>query len=111
MSLSRLPILVALLLVAMPAGAQRVPPLTPAFLVGRWTDNGDCARYVIFRGDGTFRSHAGSEGSWRLVRDQLTLTPRGGRPAVLRATVLAQGRIAIVNPDGSRGVSERCPAR
>ena len=93
------------------AAAQRVPPLTPAFLVGRWGDNGDCDRFVIFRSDGTFRSHAGSEGTWRLVRDQLTLAARGGRPATLRATALAQGRIAIVNPDGSRGISERCPAR
>jgi len=100
----------ALLFLAAPAAAQRVPPLTPAFLVGRWTDNGDCARYVVFRSDGTFRSHAGGEGIWRLVRDRLTLTPRGGRPSTLGATVLAQSRIAIVNPDGSRGVSERCPA-
>ncbi|MGQ0659373.1 hypothetical protein [Sphingosinicella sp.] len=101
----------ALLLFAAPAAAQRVPPLTPSFMVGRWTDNGDCARYVIFRSDGTFLSHAGGEGTWRLARDRLTLTPRGGRATVLGATVLAQGRIAIVNPDGSRGVSERCPAR
>jgi hypothetical protein len=99
------------LLLAAPAMAQRMPPLTPAFLVGRWTDNGDCARYVIFRSDGTFRSYGGGEGTWRLVRDRLTLTSRGGRPAILRATVLAQGRIAIVNPDGTRGVSQRCPAR
>jgi len=95
----------------MPAVAQRVPPLTPALLVGRWTDNGDCARYVIFRSDGTFRSWAGGEGSWRRAGDRLTLTPRAGRPSVLRASVIAQGRIAIVNPDGSRGVSQRCPVR
>jgi hypothetical protein len=101
----------ALLCLAVPAAAQRVPPLTPAFLVGRWTDTGDCARYVIFRSDGTFRSHAGGEGTWRLVRDRLTLTARGGRPSTLGATALSQSRIAIVNPDGSRGVSERCPAR
>ncbi len=101
----------ALLVLAAPAAAQRVPPLTPFFLVGRWTDNGDCARYVIFRSDGTFRSHAGGEGAWRLAGDRLTLTPRAGRATVLRASVIAQSRIAIVNPDGSRGVSERCPAR
>jgi hypothetical protein len=101
----------ALLLLAAPAMAQRVPPLTPAFLVGRWGDNGDCARFVIFRGDGTFRSHAGGEGTWRLVRDRLTMTPRGGRASVLRASVIAQTRIAIVNPDGTSGVSQRCPAR
>lgn len=111
MRLIRFAVLAAVALAVMPALAQRVPPLTPVFLVGRWTDNGDCARYVIFRGDGTFRSHSGGEGTWRLVRDRLTLTARGGTPSILRATVLAQGRIAIVNPDGSRGVSERCPTR
>ncbi len=66
---------------------------------------------MIFRGDGTFRSYAGGEGIWRLARDRLTMTPRAGRPSVLRASVIAQGRIAIVNPDGSRGVSQRCPTR
>jgi hypothetical protein len=101
----------AILLFAAPAIAQRVPPLTPAFLVGRWGDNGDCARFVIFRSDGTFRSHAGGEGTWRLVRDRLTMTPRGGRASVLRASVVAQTRIAIVNPDGSHGESQRCPVR
>ena len=101
----------ALLVLATPAAAQRVPPLTPAFLVGRWGDNGDCARFVIFRGDGTFRSYAGGEGTWRLIRDRLTMTPRGGGASVLRASVISQTRIAIVNPDGSRGTSQRCPPR
>lgn len=102
--------LLAIALLAAPAAAQRVPPLTPAFLVGRWGDNGDCARFVIFRSDGSFRSHTGGEGTWRLVRDRLTMTPRGGRATILRASVVAQSRIAIVNPDGSRGLSQRCPA-
>jgi hypothetical protein len=109
--LKPLAVLALLILAAGPAVAQRVPPLTPAFLVGRWTDTGDCARYVVFRSDGTFRSYAGGEGTWRLVRDRLALTARGGSPTALRATVLSQSRIAIVNPDGSRGVSERCAAR
>lgn len=100
----------SLLLLAAPAIAQRVPPLTPALLVGRWGDNGDCARFVIFRGDGTFRSFSGGEGIWRLARDRLTMTPSGGRASVLRVTILAQTRLQIVNPDGTRGVSQRCPA-
>lgn len=102
----------ALIFLVAPAQAQRAPPpLTPPFLVGRWGDNGDCARFVIFRSDGTFRSHAGGEGTWRLARDRLTMTPRGGRASVLRASVLSQTRIAIINPDGTRGVSQRCPPR
>ena len=101
----------AFFFIAAPAMAQRVPPLTPAFLVGRWGDNGDCARFVIFRSDGTFRSHAGGEGTWRLIRGRLTMTPRGGRASVLRASVVSQTRLAIVNPDGTRGVSQRCPPR
>lgn len=101
----------ALLTLAAPAMAQRIPPLTPTFLVGRWGDNGDCARFVIFRGDGTYRSHSGGEGTWRLVRDSLTMTPRGGRASVLRASVVSQTHLRIVNPDGTRGESQRCPAR
>lgn len=101
----------ALLFIAAPAAAQRVPPLTPSFMVGRWGDNGDCARFVIFRSDGTFRSHAGGEGTWRLARDRLTMTPRSGRASVLRASVISQTRIAIANPDGTRGESQRCPPR
>jgi hypothetical protein len=92
-----------------PAVAQRIA-LTPAFLVGRWGDNGDCTRPVVFRADGTFRTIQGGEGQWSLRRDRLTMTGERGL-TVLRVTALGRGRLAIVNPDGSRGTSQRCPSR
>ena len=92
-----------------PALAQRIT-LTPAFLVGRWGDNGDCTRPVIFRADGTFRTLQGGEGQWSLRGDRLTMSGDRGI-TVLRVSALGRGRLAIVNPDGSRGTSQRCPAR
>ena len=101
----------ALLLIAAPAAAQRVPPLTPSFMVGRWGDNGDCARFVIFRSDGTYRPHAGGEGTWRLRGDRLTITS-GGRNTVMQVRAISQVRLTVHNlQDNSRGESQRCPPR
>jgi hypothetical protein len=98
----------------MPAMAARPAPtaraatlLTPARLVGRWGDNGDCSKDVIFRGDGTFRSYTGGEGSWRLAGERLTMTGESGA-TVLIVRLIATNRIRIVNPDGSIGISQRC---
>ena len=95
-----------------PAVAQsgRPPALTPAFLVGRWGDGGDCTRPVVFLADGTFRTAEGGQGNWSLRGNRLTMSGNRGI-TVLRVTVLGGGRLAIVNPDGTRGTSQRCPAR
>ena len=95
-----------------PALAQsgRPPALTPAFLVGRWGDGGDCTRPVVFLADGTFRTSEGGQGNWSLRGDRLTMSGDRGI-TVLRLTVLGRGRLAIVNPDSTRGTSQRCPAR
>lgn len=107
--LSRAMLALALsLAVAVPATAQRVT-LTPSLLVGRWGDNGDCTQPVVFRADGTFRTSEGGVGQWSLRGDQLTM--RGNRgTTVLRVTAIGRSRLLIVNPDGSRGTSQRCPA-
>ena len=54
-------------------GCERPLPITPVGLVGRWSDSGDCAKFVIFRSDGTFLARDGGQGTWRLVRGRLTL--------------------------------------
>ena len=107
---------VALALIAHPAApiaaqpkpaAERPLPITPVGLVGRWSDSGDCARFVIFRSDGTFLGRDGGQGSWRLVRGRLTLTGSGGTVALtIRSLTLRQ--MVVVNPDGSTGTSRRC---
>lgn len=111
--LSRATILAGLAVaLAGPALAQsaRTPALTPAFLVGRWGDGGDCTQAVVFRADGTFRTHQGGEGNWALRGDRLTMSGQRGI-TTLRIRVLGHARLAIVNPDGSRGTSQRCPGR
>ena len=81
--------------------------LTPARLLGRWGDNGDCAKYVIFRGDGTYRSYNGGEGGWRLAGERLTMTGENGT-FELTVRLIEGNRLRIVNPDGSVGISQRC---
>lgn len=107
--LNRIAFVAAAAALAAPALAQRIT-LTPAFLVGHWGDGGDCTRPVVFRADGTFRTHQGGEGRWSLRRDRLTMSGDRG-VTMLRVSALGRGRLAIVNPDGSRGNSQRCPAR
>jgi hypothetical protein len=92
---------------ASPRTAAAPAALTPARLLGRWGDNGDCAKYVIFRGDGTYRSYNGGEGSWRLAGDRLTMT--GGHGTfVLTARLIEGNRLLIANPGVSVGISQRC---
>jgi hypothetical protein len=89
------------------APAARPAPIRPAALVGRWGDNGDCRRDVVFRGDGTFRSYTGGEGTWRLAGDRLTMAGTGGS-FVRTVVTLGPGRLRITGPDGSAGISQRC---
>ena len=105
--------LIVLALGAAPAlaGPQRTPPMgappTPRQLLGRWGDNGDCSKDVVFRGDGSFRSYTGGEGSWRLTGERLTMTGANGS-FVLIVRLIGRDRLRIVNPDGSVGTSQRC---
>jgi hypothetical protein len=107
----------ALLFLSASAGAQtatpqrpapaRAAPILPERLVGRWSDSGDCGKYVVFRADGTFRAPTGGEGSWRLTRGRLTMTG-GGTTRILTVRRLDTTTLEIVNPDGSLGSSRRC---
>ena len=105
----------AALVLAAPAPAEERPPdagrpaplLTPMRLLGRWGDNGDCSRLVVFRGDGTFRASNGGEGTWRLARDRLTMTGGNGSTE-LTVRLLDNNRLRLARPDGSVGISQRC---
>lgn len=81
--------------------------VTPAMLLGTWTDNGDCQMGVEFISDGTFRSYNGGGGEWRLDGDSLQLSGGNGTLTLqLRAT--DNDTILATNPDGSVGRSTRC---
>lgn len=103
----------ALLLLAAPAGSAQTPaparaaPILPERLVGRWSDSGDCSKYVVFRSDGSFRAPTGGEGSWRLSRGRLTMTG-GGTTRILTVRRLDTTTLEVENPDGSLGRSRRC---
>lgn len=93
--------------VAQAPAPPRPAPILPERLVGRWSDAGDCAKYVVFRADGTFRAPTGGEGNWRLVRGRLTMTG-GGTTRTLIVRRLDTTTLEVVNPDGSLGRSRRC---
>ncbi len=111
-------ILAALLFVAA-CGAESKPqaaPPAPAVgaegvsreaLIGRWGDNGDCSKDIVFAADGTFRSYTGSSGAWTLDGDRMTMSGAGGTFTV-GVEVLNGNTLLIRNGDGSMGTSQRC---
>lgn len=91
-----------------PAAVPADRPVTAAQLVGRWGDNGDCTKDVIFRSDGTFSSYTGGGGRWSLNSGgRLLLSgPGGDFPLIVRWG--GPNQLIITNPDGSVGTSQRC---
>jgi hypothetical protein len=91
-----------------PAGAgQAGDAPTPAQLVGRWGDNGDCSKDIVFNADGTFRSYTGGSGTWSLDGDVMTMSGAAGTFQV-NVSILNGNQLLIGNPDGSIGISQRC---
>lgn len=76
------------------------------YIVGSWTDNGDCSVAVDFGADGRFLANNGSEGLWNLAGDRLTMT--GSSTLTLQIVPIDQNTMNVVNPDGSLGRSTRC---
>ena len=85
---------------------QGADKFDPAFLLGRWTDNGDCSDWVTFFADGRFTTSNGG-GTWVLDGHQLTMAGAGGT-IVLHIYAVDRVTMRIVNPDNSIGRSTRC---
>lgn len=81
--------------------------ITPALLIGSWTDNGNCNQAVEFLPDGTFRSFNGGGGQWQLDDGMLFLTGQGGN-TTLRLETTDGRTIMTTNPNGTTGRSTRC---
>lgn len=92
------------------AAANATPPgasaPTPAQLVGRWGDNGDCTKLITINADGTFESN-GQPGRWTLEGDRLMLSGANGDFG-LRVAMANADTLMIGQPDGSFGMSQRC---
>lgn len=81
---------------------------TPETLIGRWGDNGDCTKDIVFSADGNFRSFTGGTGQWSLAGDVLTIAGPDGTFQV-RVAIADENTLMIGNADGSFGMSQRCP--
>ena len=91
---------------AIPATSSGTVPLDRTYMLGRWTDDGDCSKAVEFTQDGHFVGADGSGGLWNLEGNQLTMT--ANRTLTLRIAPIDQNTMNVVNPDGSLGHSTRC---
>ena len=88
---------------AAPAGGGAT--LDRTFLVGRWTDDGDCSAVTEFRGDGSFLFPWGDTGQWTLNGDQLTLS---GNSSPFRVRVIDRNTIERTGAGGSPHRATRC---
>jgi len=87
-----------------PAPAPAAPMLDSAYMVGRWTSDGNCGS--IFSSDGTFQAYDGGTGQWSLAGDQLTLTANS--TLTLRVVPIDMNTMTLINPDGSLIRANRC---
>lgn len=83
-----------------------VPVLSRAYVVGRWSDRGDCTDWAEFHNDGSFTTWNGGSGIWNLRDDRLTVT--GARSLSFQVRVIDQNVMSETNEDGEVGRSTRC---
>lgn len=77
------------------------------FLIGSWSDTGDCSTTVAFTADGGYATADGAEGQWSLAGDTLTLS---GETGATRLTIIPIDRntMEMIGEDGSHDRSTRC---
>ena len=92
---------------AAPAAAAGATQVNRAFLIGRWTDNGDCNNTITFNADGTFTVPGGGSGLWVLDGDSLTFQGGAGNRTA-RVQAPDSNTIMLIQQDGSIGRSTRC---
>jgi len=78
-----------------------------AFMIGRWTDDGNCDHAVDLMAGGRFVTADGGEGEWEMRDDVLVLTGPGGSLA-MRVVPVSRDSVTVVNQDGRIGRSTRC---
>ena len=93
-----------------PAADNAAAPATSGtldrnYLVGRWSETGDCADATEFRADGSFVFPWGDTGTWQLEGDRLTLS---SNTDAMRLTRISQDQLDAVSPGGSVHHNRRC---
>lgn len=80
------------------------------FLIGTWSNAGDCTTTVAFGADGGYATADGLQGQWSLAGDTLTLEGEAGSS---RLTIIPIDRntMEVVGEDGSHERSTRCAGR
>ncbi|HYD11661.1 MAG TPA: hypothetical protein VEC11_02310 [Allosphingosinicella sp.] len=77
------------------------------FLIGTWSNDGDCETTVAFAPDGGYATGDGLQGQWSLTGDTLTLS---GEAGATRLTIIPIDRdtMEVIGEDGSHDRSTRC---
>jgi hypothetical protein len=107
--------LIALASLAGPAAAAQTGPAPGAariavnrdFLIGSWSDAGDCSVTVAFVADGTFATADGDQGVWSLSGDSLTLTGAAGT-RIVTIIPIDRDTMEVVGENGAHDRSTRC---
>lgn len=77
------------------------------FLIGSWSDSGDCSTTVAFLADGGYATADGAEGQWSLTGDRLTLSGEAGA-TTLTIIPIDRDTMEVIGEDGSHDRSTRC---
>lgn len=88
-------------------GGAEANLITPQFLLGRWGDNGDCTKDIVFNPDGSYTAYPGGSGRWQINGDSISMSGAGGTFS-LQMQLIDQDHLRLRNPDGSIGTSQRC---
>jgi hypothetical protein len=91
----------------LPAPATTHRAVDRDFLIGSWSDQGDCTTTVAFTADGGYATADGSEGQWSLTGDTLTLSGEAGA-TTLTIIPIDRNTMEVIGQDGSRDRSTRC---
>ena len=84
-----------------PQDAATTVTFDPTYLVGRWTETGDCtaASASVFNADGTFTSDGGT-GTWIANGDRVTFTGSSNTITV-QIVPIDQNTMTVIAPSGS----------
>jgi hypothetical protein len=88
------------------AGAARIA-VNRDFLIGSWSDAGDCSATVAFVADGTFATADGDQGVWSLTGDSLTLTGAAGT-RIVTIIPIDRDTMEVVGENGAHDRTMRC---